>query len=273
MSTPVTHDSGLIRTGDFHVAAFLFLPTISRRGPSATESVLAASAVSKSPRNVLNADIKYYAAKQDKINDELRSENKQLHATLAAMQATITRLTFASPAPLRPRSPSPILPRPRSRSPQAHLPRRQAPAHAAKVARSRSPTSDAPQKRQRVLHGKEGFLTMGPLRECQLSPLELFEKMVSDTLPTFTLTRPYTVIVDPVYPYHLRVTLDSVREAADLAQAWETGHHAVGVRVMLSDGCNESASNAGSSGHVQRNGGQGSGARRHTSTSSMRGRK
>ena len=67
--------------------------------------------------------------------------------------------------------------------------------------------------RVHVMHGKEGFVTIGPFTDSKLSPLHLFESLLANTLPTMNLSRPYSVHLDPVFPYYLRVTLDSVSDA------------------------------------------------------------
>ncbi|KAJ7124026.1 hypothetical protein C8R43DRAFT_1241073 [Mycena crocata] len=83
--------------------------------------------------------------------------------------------------------------------------------------------------RSRVLHGREVFVTVGPLSHSDMSPLELFESLISDTLPTFTFTGPYSVEADPKFEYHIRATLDSGKDADALLAAWNTGRRKVGM--------------------------------------------
>ncbi|KAJ7133936.1 hypothetical protein C8R43DRAFT_1110383 [Mycena crocata] len=179
-----------------------------------------------SDRNLLDEEIRYQAARQREINAELSRDLKQANESLALMKDTITRLELVSSVPLRARS----------RTPQhcaMSPPRRAVPVPDRPPPRSRSPASDPPPKRSRVLHGREAFVTVGPLSHSDMSPLELFESLISNTLPTFTFTGPYSVEADPKFEYHIRATLDSGKDADALLAAWNTGRRKVGMREMF----------------------------------------
>ncbi|KAJ7101578.1 hypothetical protein B0H15DRAFT_943899 [Mycena belliarum] len=135
----------------------------------------------------------------------------------AVLARLATTVELASPAPLRARAASP---RRRSIAPSSlHGP-------VPRTSRSRSPGRSIPAKRQRIEerkhqdHAREGFVIMGPLADSPLIPLQLFESLIATNLPAFALTKPYDAVVDPVHPYHIRVTLDSLRTARDLVDAW-----------------------------------------------------
>lgn len=136
----------------------------------------------------------------------------------------------------------------------------------------------APRKRQRledrrrVDHENEGYVTTGPLPSSTLGPLDLFEPLIATNLPTFSQLKPYSASVDPVYPFHIRVTLNSTSEARNLVEAWSTGHRIIGMREMTSDGSqdsisrsadfNESVSHSGHRGRPQGSGSNHRAARR-----------
>ncbi|KAJ7930346.1 hypothetical protein B0H13DRAFT_2309584 [Mycena leptocephala] len=190
-----------------------------------------------SDRNILDSAIKLQAGRLQTINGELHSENKALRKDLdalqkdfAALQAQLTRLELNTPAPLRSSSDSshskaPDLPSVRTR-------------HSFPVLRSRSPTLDPPSKR-RKFHEGGGFLTVGLFPASQLSPTNLFVSLIDGALPTFHFTDSYSVTLDPVFPYHLRVTLKSAVDVQSLLKAWGTGARTVGMEEMNSDGSNE----------------------------------
>jgi hypothetical protein len=97
--------------------------------------------------------------------------------------------------------------------------------------RPRSPVAGPSAKRLKT----EGFLTMGPLPSSRLAPRDFFKSLIDEALPTFVLSR-YDVILDPVYEYHLRVTMDSSSDVRALIAMWETGARAIGMREMPSAG-------------------------------------
>ncbi|KAJ7074849.1 hypothetical protein B0H15DRAFT_868716 [Mycena belliarum] len=211
--------------------------SLERRDPAAAPGALTVAELTDlvgrrfgeitSDRDVLDSAIKFNGDRHAEDLRDLRLENKDLRATLAAMQVTITRLQttveLASPAPLRVRAPSPR----RSIAPSS--------SHA-RTSRSRSPGRLIPAKRPRVEERKhqdrtrEGFVIMGPLSDSPLIPLQLFESLIATNLPAFALTKPYDAVVDPFHPYHIRVTLDSLKTARDLVGAWSVGNRSVGMR-------------------------------------------
>ncbi|KAJ7077520.1 hypothetical protein B0H15DRAFT_1003506 [Mycena belliarum] len=219
--------------------------TLERVAPAAAPGALTVAELSDlvgrrfgeitSDRDVLDNAIKFNADTHAEDLRDLRLENKDLRTTLAAMQVTITRLQttveLASPAPLRARAASP---RRRSIAPSSsHGP-------VPRTSRSRSPGRSIPAKRQRVEERKhqdrarEGFVIMGPLADSPLIPLQLFESLLATNLPAFALTKPYDAVVDPVHPYHIRVTLDSLKTARDLVDAWSVGNRSVRMRELSS---------------------------------------
>ncbi|KAJ7279700.1 hypothetical protein C8J57DRAFT_1570735 [Mycena rebaudengoi] len=127
--------------------------------------------------------------------------------------------------PFRPRSP-PALP---FRAPEHRLP----------IERSRSPAGQPPSKRSR-LADIDGTLTMGPLESSNLSPRELLTSLVSGALPSFDLATVSHVMLDPVYPYHLRVTLPSSFAVDNLIAMWNTGSRTTRMRALTTN--NDSAS-------------------------------
>ncbi|KAJ7867484.1 hypothetical protein B0H14DRAFT_3441698 [Mycena olivaceomarginata] len=169
-----------------------------------------------SDRNILDSAIKLQAGR--------------LQTITGSFTAQLTRLELNTPAPLRSSSHSshskaPDLPSVRTR-------------HSFPVLRSRSPTLDPPSKR-RKFHEGGGFLTVGPFPASQLSPTDLFVSLIDRALPTFHFTDSYSVTLDPVFPYHLRVTLKSAVDVQSLLKAWGTGARTVGMEEMNSDGSNE----------------------------------
>lgn len=191
-----------------------------------------------SDRDLLDGEIKYHADQQEKVNAELRLENKGLRKSLRALQDTLTRLELHMSAPTRTRSRSPIHGAPASSGRSSH----------SRVPRSRSPAHKIPTKRPRLPSGNEGFITVGPLVESPLAPFDYFNSLIDGALPTFTLTAPYSVSLDPVFPFHLRATLNSAKEAKDLVAAWSMGSRHIGMKEMPTNGTasDESASHAGS---------------------------
>ncbi|KAJ7939530.1 hypothetical protein B0H13DRAFT_2300808 [Mycena leptocephala] len=175
-----------------------------------------------SDRNILDSAIKLQAGRGQTINRELRN--------FTALQAQLTRLEINTPAPLRSSSHS-------SHSKAPDLPSVHT-RHSLPVLRSRSPTLDPPSKR-RKFHEGGGFLTVGPFPASQLSPTDLFVSLVDGALPTFRFTDLYSVTLDPVFPYHLRVTLKSAVDVQSLLKAWGTGARTVGMEEMNSNGSNE----------------------------------
>ncbi|KAJ7247942.1 hypothetical protein C8J57DRAFT_1240458 [Mycena rebaudengoi] len=203
-----------------------------------------------SDRDKLSAEIRFQAEKQAKIDAKHRLEQKEMMKTLEEMQRTIARLELGSAAPLRlpPRAPDHRLPAARSpstapvyrsRSPPA-LPSR-APDHRLLTDCSRSPPSQPPSKRTRLADMK-AILTMGHLEASNLPPRELFTSLVSGALPSFDLTTVSHVILDPVYPYHLRVTLRSSFDVDNLIAMWDTGSRTTKMRALPTS--NDSASYA-----------------------------
>ncbi|KAJ7278260.1 hypothetical protein C8J57DRAFT_1222117 [Mycena rebaudengoi] len=187
-----------------------------------------------SDRDKLSAEIRFQAEKQAKIDAKHRLEQKEMMKTLEEMQRTIAHLELGSAAPLHlpPHTPDHRLPAARnpstapvyrSRSPPA-LPSH-APDHRLLIDRSHSPLSQPPLKRTR-LADMMGILTMGPLEASNLPPHELFTLLVSSALPSFDLTTVSHVILDPVYPYHLCVTLRSSFDVDNLIAMWDTGENA-----------------------------------------------
>jgi hypothetical protein len=154
-----------------------------------------------SDRDKLNAEIRFQAEKQAKIVAKIQSEHAELQNTLSDLQLTIARLELGAPAPplrIRERSPgrrNAELPRVSS-APTKSLP--------TYTVRARSPLAGPVAKRPKT----EGFMTMGPLPSSPLAPREFFKSLIEEALPTFILSR-YDIILDPVYEYHLRVTMDS----------------------------------------------------------------
>ncbi|KAJ6533835.1 hypothetical protein B0H10DRAFT_2204681 [Mycena sp. CBHHK59/15] len=187
-----------------------------------------------SDRNILDSAIKLQAGRLQTINGELRSENKALRKDLdavqkdlTALQAQLTQLELNTPAPLRSSS--------HSKAPDPHFVH---PRHSLPALRSRSPTLDLPSKR-RKFHESGGFLTVGPFPASQLSLTDLFVSLIDGTLPTFHFTDSYSVSLDPVFPYHLRVTLKAAADVQSLLKAWGTGARTVGMQEMNSDGSND----------------------------------
>ena len=80
---------------------------------------------------------------------------------------------------------------------------------------------------------------MGPMGHSTLAPQQLFEQHIVNTLPTFSVSTPYVVHLDPLFPYHLRITLPSVADAMALVAAWGTGFHTVGMKLIDLDGSGE----------------------------------
>ncbi|KAJ7875423.1 hypothetical protein B0H13DRAFT_2348168 [Mycena leptocephala] len=114
--------------------------------------------------------------------DFVRLEHKDMLKTLEEMQRTMTHLELGSAAPLR-------MP---SRAPEHKFAAAYGPS-TAPIYRSCSPVTETPPSKRTRLQGKEGVLTMG-------------------TLPTFDLDTVSHVMLDPVYPYHLRVILNPADE-------------------------------------------------------------
>jgi hypothetical protein len=143
-------------------------------------------------------------------------------------ESTIARLELGTPAPpLRIRDHSPA--RRNTEVPRVSS----APTKSLSTypVRSRSPVAGPSAKRLKT----EGFLTMGPLPSSRLAPRDFFKSLIDEALPTFVLSR-YDVILDPVYEYHLRVTMDSSSDVRALIAMWETGARAIGMREMPSAG-------------------------------------
>ncbi|KAF7365951.1 hypothetical protein MVEN_00470500 [Mycena venus] len=180
-----------------------------------------------SDRDKLNNEIRFQAEKQAKATAKLQRAHDDLQRTLSELQDTITRLELGNPAPPL-RIPIRSLGRRGGEQPltsstsNTHLSRH----------RSRSPpmgTSVA--KRPKV----QGFLTMGPLPSSPLSPRDFFKSLIAESLPTFNLST-YEAILDPVYPYHLRITLDSSIDVKALISMWETGSRTIRMQEMPSAG-------------------------------------
>ncbi|KAJ7842448.1 hypothetical protein B0H14DRAFT_3456816 [Mycena olivaceomarginata] len=102
--------------------------------------------------------------------------------------------------------------------------------------RSRSRTPDPPTKRRKFIEGG-GFLTAGPLSKSELSPMELFDSIIADALPTFRFISSYSI---PSFV----ITLDSGADVRALLTAWGTGPQEVGMREMDWDGSKEFVSHA-----------------------------
>ncbi|KAJ7918246.1 hypothetical protein B0H13DRAFT_2321567 [Mycena leptocephala] len=187
-----------------------------------------------SDRNILDSAIKLQAGRLQTINGELRNENRALRKDLdavqkdlTALQAQLTRLELHTPAPLRSSS--------HSKAPDLHFVR---PRHSLPALRSPSPTLDPPPKR-RKFHESGGFLTVGPFPASKLSPTDLFVSLINGALPTFHFTDSYSVTLDPVFAYHLRVTLKAAADVQSLLKAWGTGARTVGMQEINSGGSND----------------------------------
>ncbi|KAJ7207723.1 hypothetical protein C8J57DRAFT_1613150 [Mycena rebaudengoi] len=201
-----------------------------------------------SDRDKLSVEIRFQAEKQAKIDAKVRLEQKEMTKAIEDMQRTIARLDLGSAAPLRlparasdhripSAATSSTAPPFHPRSPPA-LPFR-APEHRLPIERSRSPAGQPPSKRSR-LADIEGTLTMGPLESSNLSPRELFTSLVSGALPSFDLATVSLVMLDPVYPCHLRVTLPSSFAVDNLIAVWNTGSRTTRMRALTTN--NDSAS-------------------------------
>ncbi|KAJ7938125.1 hypothetical protein B0H13DRAFT_2302224 [Mycena leptocephala] len=181
-----------------------------------------------SDRDKLNAEIHFQAEKQAKIVAKLQLEHTELQDALSDLRLTIARLELGTPAPpLRIRDHSPA--RRNTEVPRVSS----APTKSLSTypVRSRSPVAGPSAKRVKT----EGFLTMGSLPSSRLAPRDFFKSLIDEALPTFVLSR-YDVILDPVYEYHLRVTMDSSSDVRALIAMWETGARAIGMREMPSAG-------------------------------------
>ncbi|KAJ7899642.1 hypothetical protein B0H13DRAFT_2518859 [Mycena leptocephala] len=189
-------------------------------------------------RNILDSAIKLQAGRLQTINGELRNENRALRKDLdavqkdlTALQAQLTRLELHTPAPLRSSS--------HSKAPDLHFVR---PRHSLPAFRSPSPTLDPrppPPPKRRKFHESGGFLTVGPFPASKLSPTDLFVSLINGALPTFHFTDSYSVTLDPVFAYHLRVTLKAAADVQSLLKAWGTGARTVGMQEINSDGSND----------------------------------
>ncbi|KAJ7208820.1 hypothetical protein B0H12DRAFT_1158311 [Mycena haematopus] len=201
-------------------------------------------------------EIRSQAEKQAQVRAKLQRAQDELLKTLSGLQVTIARLELSIPAPPL-RLPARLsdteqrhvlsapskYPRPRSPAPRAHSP---APRARSPAPRGRSPVprirSPPPRSRSPAIGGSLtkrpkilGFLTVGPLSNSPLSPRDFFKSLITESLPTFSLSG-YDAILDPVFQYHLRVTLDSVNDVKTLIAMWETGSRTVKMREMPSAG-------------------------------------
>ncbi|KAJ7712952.1 hypothetical protein B0H16DRAFT_1479039 [Mycena metata] len=101
--------------------------------------------------------------------------------------------------------------------------------------RPRSPPHDLPAKR-RKLFGAEVLITMGPFPHSLLSPLDLLMSVLKPALPTFIFSKSFFVILDPVHPYHLRITMESTEDQKSFLAMWGTGGRTIGMRASSGDG-------------------------------------
>ncbi|KAJ7843293.1 hypothetical protein B0H13DRAFT_2364802 [Mycena leptocephala] len=153
-----------------------------------------------SDRDKLNAEIHFQAEKQAKIVAKLQLEHTELQDALSDLRLTIARLELGTPAPpVRIRDHSPA----RRNTEVPHVSSAPTKSLSTYPVRPRSPVAGPSAKRLKT----EGFLTMGPLPSSRLAPRDFFKSLIDEALPTFVLSR-YDVILDPVYEYHLRVTMD-----------------------------------------------------------------
>ncbi|KAJ7846814.1 hypothetical protein B0H13DRAFT_1907562 [Mycena leptocephala] len=191
--------------------------------------VLTATALSKavaerfgeitSDRNELNAAMRKQAETQTRINAELRLKNKDLYRSLESVLTTLVRLELGGSAPPAPKTARKLAPT--STSDYSGI----RPAHS----RARSPARDLPAKRAKL----QGFLTMGPFPRSNLDPHDLFMSVLTPALPTFIFTAPFSVILHPVHPYHLRVTLDFTQDMKTLLTMWNTGSRTIGMKASI----------------------------------------
>ncbi|KAJ6623892.1 hypothetical protein B0H10DRAFT_2431157 [Mycena sp. CBHHK59/15] len=168
-----------------------------------------------SDRNILDSAIKLQAGRLQTINGELRSENKALRKISMRFKkiSRLSRLSSlnSSSTPPRPSAVPPIL-KPPTRTLYTHV----------------------------IL-----CLLFGLVLQRLISPqnglslTDLFVSLIDGTLPTFHFTDSYSVSLDPVFPYHLRVTLKAAADVQSLLKAWGTGARTVGMQEMNSDGSND----------------------------------
>ncbi|KAJ7791165.1 hypothetical protein B0H14DRAFT_3500879 [Mycena olivaceomarginata] len=200
-------------------------------------------------RNALDTAMRNQFETQLKATAQLRLENKDLRKTLEAMQTTIARLELGGTTVVR--APMPAITGCSERS-------------SAFASRPRSPPHDLPAKR-RKLFGMEVFITMGPFPHSLLSPVDLFMSVLKPALPTFVFSKPFFVILDPVHPYHLHITMESAEDQKSLLAMWGTGGRTIGMRASNGDGVmldgNDSISSRSSRPFTAQNGPYGRDAR------------
>ncbi|KAJ7895795.1 hypothetical protein B0H13DRAFT_1885406 [Mycena leptocephala] len=171
-----------------------------------------------SDRNELNAAMRKQAETQTRINAELRLKNKDLYRSLESVLTTLVRLELGGSAPPAPKTARKLAPT--STSDYSGI----RPAHSGPALR--------PVTSRRNAQSCKGFSQWVPFHGRIWIPRPLYV-CSHPGLPTFIFTAPFSVILHPVHPYHLRVTLDFTQDMKTLLTMWNTGSRTIGMKASI----------------------------------------